>query len=152
LKNSGFASAMEEHVFYRRLPLLGICVGAQLLTNGSEEGDEPGLGWIDAITLRFPIKTEENYKVPHMGWNVAEPVVKHQLLIGFESRPRFYFAHSYHIQTSNPDSVLCKTHHGLDFASGIYKDNISGVQFHPEKSHRFGLQLLKNFSEFSNFK
>ena len=152
LKIRGFASALEEHVFCRRLPLLGICVGAQLLTKGSEEGDEPGLGWIDAVTRRFPVKTDQNYKVPHMGWNVAEPAVKHQLLIGLESSPRFYFAHSYHIQTSIPDTILCKTHHGLDFASGIYKDNIAGVQFHPEKSHKFGLKLLKNFSEILNLK
>jgi glutamine amidotransferase len=152
LKNRGFGSAMEEYVLGRRLPLLGICVGAQLLTKGSEEGDEPGLGWIDAVTRRFPMTTDQSYKVPHMGWNVAEPVVHHQLLVDLESKPRFYFAHSYYIQPSNPDSVLCKTHHGVDFASGIYRDNIAGVQFHPEKSHRFGLQLLKNFSQFSIFK
>jgi glutamine amidotransferase len=145
LRLRGFTSALEEPVLRRRVPLLGICVGAQLLTKGSEEGDEPGLGWIDAITRRFPKLDDLDYKVPHMGWNIAVPVVDHELFVGLDSNSRFYFAHSFYMQASNSDSVLCSSMHGIDFDSGIFKDNIAGVQFHPEKSHRFGLQLLKNF-------
>jgi glutamine amidotransferase len=152
LRVRGFTSALEEPVLSRKVPLLGICVGAQLLTKGSEEGDEPGLGWIDAVTRRFPMMDDVNLKVPHMGWNVALPAVQHQLFAGLDSSPRFYFVHSYYMQASNRHSVLCSSTHGLDFASGIYSNNIAGVQFHPEKSHRFGLQLLKNFSVISDTK
>lgn len=147
LRNLGFASALQEPVLNRRVPLLGICVGAQLLTKGSEEGDEPGLGWIDAVTLRFPEIERPDYKVPHMGWNIAEPALPHGLFAGFASLPRFYFVHSYHMQTAQPESVLCRTNHGVEFASGIFRDNLAGVQFHPEKSHRFGMQFLSNFAE-----
>lgn len=152
LKQRGFSTALEEPVLGRRVPLLGICVGAQLLTKGSEEGDEPGLGWIDAVTLRFDFLDCEKYKVPHMGWNIAQPEVDHRLFIGLNSNPRFYFTHSYYIQTANRSSVLCTTCHGVNFASGIYSDNIAGVQFHPEKSHRFGMQMMKNFSIISDSK
>lgn len=147
LRSRGFASALEDPVMCRGVPLLGICVGAQLLTKGSEEGDEPGLGWINAVTRRFPTMNDSAYKVPHMGWNVAIPALEHRIFDGLDSRPRFYFVHSYYMEAESVDSVLCHTKHGLDFASGIYKDNMFGVQFHPEKSHRFGLQLLNNFSK-----
>jgi glutamine amidotransferase len=133
-------------VLERRLPLLGICVGAQLLTRASEEGSEPGLGWIAAETLRFPDIPRPDYKVPHMGWNLVRPQKQHPLLEQFESAPRFYFVHSYYMRCDEPDSVLATTEHGVEFASGIVKDNIAGVQFHPEKSHRFGMQLLRNFA------
>jgi glutamine amidotransferase len=146
LRRQGFTSALEEPVLGRRVPLLGICVGAQLLTKGSEEGNEPGLGWVDAVTRRFPVFDDHSCKVPHMGWNVAEPAVDHKLFAGLDSRPRFYFVHSYYMQVTKSDSVLCSTKHGVEFSSGIYRDNIAGIQFHPEKSHRFGMQLLKNFS------
>lgn len=147
LRSAGFAAALEDPVLRRRVPLLGICVGAQLLTRGSEEGDEPGLGWIDALTQRFPALEREDYKVPHMGWNLATPRRAHALFAGFETAPRFYFVHSYQMQCARPESVLATTTHGIEFASGIAKDNLAGVQFHPEKSHRFGMQLLRNFAQ-----
>jgi imidazole glycerol-phosphate synthase subunit HisH len=146
LRQAGFASALEEPVLRDRIPLLGICVGAQLLTHGSEEGDEPGLGWIDAHTRRFPALDVADYKVPHMGWNVATPRQTHSLFTGFEQPPRFYFVHSFCMQCTLPEYVLATTTHGVEFASGIVKDNVAGLQFHPEKSHRFGMQLLRNFA------
>lgn len=147
LRNLGFADALVPLVFERSIPLLGICVGAQLLTRGSEEGSEPGLGWIAAETKKFPAIERSDYKVPHMGWNTAEPAVEHRLFSNFDKPPRFYFVHSYFMQCDEPDSVLCRTTHGVDFASGIFKNNISGVQFHPEKSHKFGMQLLRSFAQ-----
>lgn len=146
LRSAGFAQALQEPVLERGLPLLGICVGAQLLTRGSEEGTEPGLGWIAAETLRFPDLQRPDYKVPHMGWNLVRPQQTHPLFAQFETQPRFYFVHSYYMRCDAPESILAKTEHGLEFASGIVKDNIAGVQFHPEKSHRFGMQLLRNFA------
>jgi glutamine amidotransferase len=150
LKDRGFASALEEPAFSSRIPILGICVGAQLLTKGSEEGNEMGLGWIDAVSLRFPIRADPKYKIPHMGWNIVEPAIPHRLFTGMEQDPRFYFVHSYYIKTTQPNSILCRTTHGIEFASGIRRDNIYGVQFHPEKSHRFGLRLFENFSNMQN--
>jgi imidazole glycerol-phosphate synthase subunit HisH len=147
LRSAGFASALEEPVLGDRIPLLGICVGAQLLTRGSEEGDEPGLGWIDALTQRFPSLDVTDYKVPHMGWNIAVPRREHVLFAGFDKPPRFYFVHSFCMQCAEPESVLATTTHGVEFASGIVKDNVVGLQFHPEKSHRFGMQLLRNFAQ-----
>jgi glutamine amidotransferase len=146
LRNAGFAQALEEPVLQRRLPLLGICVGAQLLTRGSEEGSEPGLGWVSAETLRFPDLPGADYKVPHMGWNLVQPQQAHPLFSQYEATPRFYFVHSFYMRCDTPDSMLAKTKHGLEFASAIVRDNIVGVQFHPEKSHRFGMQFLRNFA------
>jgi glutamine amidotransferase len=147
LRSAGFASALEEPVLRYQTPLLGICVGAQLLTLGSEEGDAPGLGWIDAHTQRFPSLDAPDYKVPHMGWNIATPRQVHCLFAGFKAPPRFYFVHSFCMQCARPESVLATTTHGIEFASGIVKDNVAGLQFHPEKSHRFGMQLLRNFAQ-----
>lgn len=146
LRSLGFADALQSLVFEQRVPLLGICVGAQLLTCGSEEGSEPGLGWIDAQTLRFPQLDIPDYKVPHMGWNLAAPQQPHALFGGFEAPPRFYFVHSYYISCERQQDVLAATRHGVEFASAIAAANIAGVQFHPEKSHRFGMQLLRNFT------
>jgi glutamine amidotransferase len=146
LRNLGFADVLQGLVFEQRVPLLGICVGAQLLTRGSEEGTEPGLGWIDAQTRRFPALEVADYKVPHMGWNLATPQQPHPLFAGFDALPRFYFVHSYYISCERQQDMLAATRHGVEFASAIGTANIAGVQFHPEKSHRFGMQLLRNFA------
>lgn len=146
LRSLGFAQALVEPVLERKLPLLGICVGAQLLTRGSEEGNEAGLGWIAAQTRRFPDLPALDYKVPHMGWNLAEPQQPHALFEGFAEAPRFYFVHSYYMACDTHESLLARTHHGVDFASAVVSENIAGVQFHPEKSHKFGMQLLRNFA------
>jgi glutamine amidotransferase len=149
LRRAGFASALEDVVLNGpRLPLLGICVGAQLLTRGSEEGVEPGLAWIDAVTRRFPPLDTEGYRVPHMGWNLVKPCMPHPLFSQPDDRPpRFYFVHSYYMSCEHEQNRLATTSHGVDFDSAIVRDNVAGVQFHPEKSHKFGMQLLRDFAE-----
>jgi imidazole glycerol-phosphate synthase subunit HisH len=147
LRTLGFAEALTEPVRHRGIPLLGICVGAQLLTHGSEEGTEPGLAWIAAFTRRIPDQPNDpHFKVPHMGWNLVQPVRQHALFEGMEREPRFYFVHSYAMHCDAPESVLATTTHGVEFASAVVNANIVGTQFHPEKSHRFGLQLMRNFA------
>jgi glutamine amidotransferase len=147
LRELGFADALEDAALRRGVPLLGICVGAQLLTQGSEEGDAAGLGWIIAQTRRIPDQPQRSdFKVPHMGWNVARPTRPHALFEDFDGDPRFYFVHSYAIHCEDPASALATTRHGVEFASAVVRENVTGVQFHPEKSHRFGMQLLRNFA------
>jgi glutamine amidotransferase len=122
---------------------LGICLGMQLITSHSEEGNQPGLGWIDANTKKFP--TMNNLKVPHVGWNFAHFQKSSLLTNEIGSPQRYYFTHSYYVEVVHQENSLMKTEHGIKFDSAIVKDNIFGVQFHPEKSHKFGLKILKNF-------
>jgi glutamine amidotransferase len=128
-----------------RAPILGVCLGMQLLTRSSEEGKLPGLCWIPGVTSRFP--NQEGLKVPHMGWNVALPNTPSRLTARIGNKPNYYFVHSYCVHVDDPEHSLMKTHYGIEFDSAIGRDNIYGVQFHPEKSHRFGMQVLKNFAE-----
>lgn len=141
LKNVLDKKALEEKV-----PILGICLGMQLLSNGSEEGKLPGLGWIDSTTVRFRFEEGSNLKIPHMGWNAVDIVRDSPLISDLPDEPRFYFVHSYHVRTRNPDHVLTTTYHGIEFHSIIQRENILGAQFHPEKSHKFGMKLFENFS------
>ena len=128
------------------VPLFGICLGMQLLSDGSEEGNLPGLGLIPGRVRRFRFDTEQSsLKVPHMGWNQVKVSKIHPLADGLESGGRFYFVHSYHYECEDPADELFKTHYGYDFTAGVQRGNVIGVQFHPEKSHRFGMQLFKNF-------
>lgn len=143
LRNSSLMPFIEQAVFEMKKPILGICLGMQLLTRGSEEGTLPGLGWIDAYAYKF--KRRANLRVPHMGWNIANPTVMNTLTQGLSDNARFYFVHSYEVQCENTENILFKTSYGEPFCSGIFKDNIYGVQFHPEKSHRFGMKLFDNF-------
>jgi len=144
---SGLREMIEKKVMTDKIPVLGICVGLQMFMSGSEEGILPGLGWIKGKTIRFqPERMQETQKVPNMGWLDILPRKKSGLLEGLEDA-RFYFAHSYHVRIDNPAEELVSAHYGYDFTVGIEKENIIGVQFHPEKSHRFGMQLLKNFAE-----
>jgi glutamine amidotransferase len=142
----GFASAIPEMAMEMKIPLIGICVGAQLLTRGSEEGDEAGLGLIAAETIRFSTADCPGIKIPHMGWNVAVPQLEHPVFSGFETAPRFYFVHSYYIRCDHRQNSLATSTHGVTFDSAIFADRVVGVQFHPEKSHKFGLRLLGNFA------
>ncbi len=143
LRGSGLIPIIEEQIFTRCIPLLGICVGAQMLGNNSSEGVEAGLGWIDMDVKRFP--STESLRIPHMGWNnIATLKSNHQLSMNMHDS-RFYFVHSYYMSPKNADEILFTTHYGITFASAVAKKNIIGVQFHPEKSHRFGMQFFNNF-------
>ena len=120
----------------------------QLFTHRSEEGVLPGLGLVEAETVRFKFDGEQTgLKIPHMGWNTIQVCREHDILQGMPDEPRFYFVHSYHLKCSDPDLELASTHHGYEFTSMVTKGNIIGTQFHPEKSHKFGMRLLKNFVE-----
>jgi imidazole glycerol-phosphate synthase subunit HisH len=147
INESGLSNLLDKKVLEEKIPVLGICLGMQLLTNSSEEGKLPGLGWIPAVTKRFP--REGALKVPHMGWNLVHTSTQSRLTRGFEDEEetRFYFVHSYAVQVENQAHSILKTSYGIEFDSGIARDNIYGVQFHPEKSHRFGMKLLSNFVE-----
>lgn len=131
--------------FEDKVPILGICLGMQLLVNSSQEGKLNGLSFIDGKVLKFP--TSENFKVPHMGWNNVNINKNVILTENLNDNSRFYFVHSYYVKTKNSKNILMTTNYNLEFASGIFNKNIYGVQFHPEKSHKFGKELLKNFLE-----
>lgn len=141
LKKFNLIDTLTEKVINQKTPILGICLGMQLFTQKSEEGELPGLGFIDAETVRFKI----NLRIPHMGWNLID--IKEESLIYKEmsKESRFYFAHSYHVVCHNQSDILTTTMYGYEFISSFQKDNIIGVQFHPEKSHKFGMKLFKNF-------
>lgn len=146
LQRSGLLPVLNERVLGAGVPTLGICLGMQLMTRRSDEGHREGLGWIDAEALRFrPIDT--TLKVPHMGWNLVRPVRPSPLTDGLPDEPRFYFVHSYHVRCNTPEDVLLTTHYGGEFHSAFQHGTVSGVQFHPEKSHKFGMALLRNFAE-----
>lgn len=146
LQRLGIWDIICEKVITQKCPVLGICLGMQLLTESSEEGKLIGLGWIKAKTRRFLFEGQHTrLKIPHMGWNLVNPVSKDGLFFQFDEPPRFYFVHSYHVCCSNNEDVLGTSTYGYEFVSAIRKENIFGVQFHPEKSHKFGLKLLSNF-------
>ena len=140
----GLREVLDAKARVEQVPMLGVCLGMQLLTRGSEEGVLPGLGWIPAVTRRFP--RQEGLKVPHMGWNIAHPTTPSPLTSDLGPEPRYYFVHSYYVTVDDPADSLMRTHYGLDFDSAMGHANLFGVQFHPEKSHRFGMRLLQNFA------
>ena len=144
LEAYGLIEALNQKVMVDNTPILGICLGMQLMTSYSEEGECAGLGWIDAKTIRFPSYESTGLKVPHMGWNEVSFTNQHFLSAGLVE-PRYYFVHSYRVLCNSIENVLCTTSYGETFHSGICRDNITGVQFHPEKSHAFGMRLLENF-------
>ena len=148
LREGRLLLSLERRVLDDGVPLLGLCLGAQLLTKSSEEGREAGLGWIDAVSVRFdPTRASGKLAIPHMGWSDVKSVRPHILLETEELEPRFYFAHSYHIQCNDPSLTIGTAHHGYGFTAAIASRNVMGVQFHPEKSHIFGMRLLRNFCE-----
>jgi glutamine amidotransferase len=137
---------LSEAALERRIPVLGVCLGMQLITKGSEEGTLPGLGWIDAETIAFR-RDDPDVKVPHMGWNTVSPTRQDTLFKGLADDARFYFVHSFHVRCADDADVLGWTTHGSRFASAVQHENVMGTQFHPEKSHRFGMALLASFSQ-----
>ena len=147
LRELNLIDALHEAVLIKQKPILGICLGMKLMARESEEGNVSGLGWFDAEMVRFKISDKQRYKIPHMGWNSIH-IKKHSLLMrNIPELSEFYFVHSYHLQSNDKSDILNETVYEITFPSAIEKDNIFGVQYHPEKSHDAGAQLLKNFVE-----
>ncbi|MBS1680676.1 MAG: imidazole glycerol phosphate synthase subunit HisH [Bacteroidetes bacterium] len=146
LHNSGLINSLTKKALADKTPVLGVCVGMQLLLEGSDEGKQPGLGWIKGRNVKFDSKKLTNgLKIPHMGWTDVHPAKASGIMEGLDNGSRFYFVHSYHAQLTNPTDALIWADYGYEFAAGVGRDNVIGVQFHPEKSHKFGMQLLGNF-------
>lgn len=146
LRERELDQVLEHRALRAGVPLLGICLGMQLLTEGSEEGKLPGLSWIPGRTFRFRPGPGDPLRVPHMGWNVVRTQGPSSLTESFGTEMRFYFVHSYFVRVTHPQHSILKTRYGVEFDSGIQRGNLFGVQFHPEKSHRFGMQVLSNFA------
>jgi glutamine amidotransferase len=149
LTDLGLVPVLNKKVIVEKTPILGLCLGMQLFTRRSEEGRLPGLGWLDAETVRFRLdQTQTKLRVPHMGWNVIKVCQTNPIFEGLYEEARFYFVHSFHVLCHDAQDVLAQTHYGYEFPSVIGHGNIIGTQFHPEKSHKFGMKLLKNFVEY----
>lgn len=147
LKESGLIDVLNKKVVEDKTPILGICLGVQLFTKGSEEGNNEGLGWFDAETVKFKFDGIEQLKIPHMGWNEVEILKESKIFTDMYPDPRFYFVHGYHLKCNQEADGLTSSEYGYPFISGLEKENIIGFQFHPEKSHKFGMKILKNFIE-----
>lgn len=148
LDRSGLVPALHRKVLEQETPILGICLGMQLMTHGSEEGAQSGLSWINGQVEKFRSRDgNRDFKIPHMGWNTVKAVRKDSLLEGLGDGARFYFVHSYHVVCREPEDILAVTLYGSEFVSSVRRGNLYGVQFHPEKSHKFGMKLLRNFLE-----
>jgi glutamine amidotransferase len=148
LWRSGMRPRLDELILADRVPVLGVCVGMQILAAASDEGSLPGLGWIDGRVRHFGDSPTANaLQLPHMGWNDVRPAAASALFRHLESEARFYFLHSYYFDCARAEDVAATSNYGDDFSCAVHKDNIYGVQFHPEKSHHFGTRLLQNFAE-----
>jgi len=146
LKELGLIELLNKKVLEEKTPILGVCLGMQLFTSRSEEGTLPGLGWIDAEALKFRFDTaDRRMTVPHMGWEYVTLRKESRLWENMYEESKFYFVHSYYVRCNREEDVLLTTHYGTDYVSAFEKENIVGVQFHPEKSHKYGMQLFKNF-------
>jgi len=146
LKTSGLQDLLNELVLKERKPILGICLGAQLMTMHSEEGDVDGLQWVNANTVRFKSEKLNGLKVPHMGWSDITLQDKNPLWEGLPPEPRFYHVHTYHFAFIGNSEVSATANYGYDFTCAFHQGNIYGTQFHPEKSHKFGMKVLENFA------
>ena len=147
LHRGGFLEVLHDKVIQQKTLCLGICLGMQLFFKKSAEGALPGLGWINGEVVKFQFRPQSHLKIPHMGWNITHQKKKSPLCDAMFSENRFYFVHSYHAVCSDPEEVLLTAHYGYEFVAAVERDNIFGVQFHPEKSHRFGMKLLENFTK-----
>lgn len=149
LQKSGLRDALDREVLELKKPVLGVCVGMQMMARSSEEGAEPGLGWVDAQVVKFDTSLrEEKMHLPHMGWNKVKAIALDTLFRGLDD-PQYYFLHSYYMLPDQPDQILATSYYGVEFTSAVCIDNVFGTQFHPEKSHEWGAKLLKNFAELS---
>ncbi|MFT3679146.1 MAG: imidazole glycerol phosphate synthase subunit HisH [Ferruginibacter sp.] len=149
LQQTGFVEILNKKVLEEKIPLLGICVGMQLLFRSSEEGKLNGLGWIKGENIRFKheLFRDKQLKIPHMGWTDVSAAKQSALLADMFEEPRFYFVHSYHAKLEDPGDALLMAEYGYGYAAAVEHKNIVGVQFHPEKSHKYGLKLLENFAK-----
>lgn len=148
LEKSGMIPALNRLVLDDKVPVLGICVGMQVMANASQEGERKGLGWIDASIRRFEVsKMLHKPFIPHLGWNLIKPRVEHSLFRSIDMEKGFYFLHSYYFSTRDPAVVMATTDYGIEFASAVNSENIYGLQFHPEKSHANGMRIFQNFAD-----
>jgi imidazole glycerol-phosphate synthase subunit HisH len=147
LEASGMRPVLDELVLGAGVPVMGVCLGMQLLARSSEEGELPGLGWVDGQVKTFRSSQCQDMLLPHMGWNDVQPTASGSLFKQIAPQATFYFLHSYYFHCEQVQHVAATTHYGVDFCSAVQHKNIYGVQFHPEKSHHCGVQLLKNFAE-----
>ena len=148
LGQAGLGDFLNQRVLADKTPILGICLGVQLFTEGSDEGQLPGLGWIRGRTVAFDrSRLQLADKIPNMGWREIAVSRPNAICEDLPPEPRFYCVHSYHLQCSDPADIIMTCHHGYQIAVGIQHENIWGVQFHPEKSHKFGMKLLANFAK-----
>lgn len=148
LIKSGMREKLDELVMVKKTPVIGICVGMQMMGNSSDEGKLPGLGWIDASIKKFDeTKIKQVTRLPHMGWNDVQPLISNPLFDGLEKDALFYFLHSYYFECNDPKDILATSDYGGKFACAAHHENIYGIQFHPEKSHHYGETLLHNFAK-----
>lgn len=148
LQDAGMREPLDRLVLGQKVPVLGICVGMQILAQGSDEGNLPGLGWIPGRVRAFRTAPgAAEMPLPHMGWNDVQPAASHSLFEGMEDDARFYFLHSFYFECAQSQHAIASASYGLNFSCAVQSDNVYGVQFHPEKSHHFGVNLLKNFAE-----
>ena len=145
IKELNLLDTLNEVAIIKKKPVLGICLGMQLMANDSEEGNSEGLGWLDANVRKMQVDDTLRFKIPHTGWNKITHVKKSHLMKGIPESSEFYFVHSYHLMSNETSNILNETEYCFKFTSAIEKDNIFGVQYHPEKSHDIGEVLLKNF-------
>ena len=147
LKNTGLIEVLNENVLEKYKPILGICLGMQLMTSFSEEGNENGLGWFDCKVSSFKVEDSLRYKIPHTGWNQIKIKKESRLMKNISENSEFYFVHSFHIKNEDVKDILNSTQYEYRFTSAFEKDNIFGVQYHPEKSHNNGFKILENFTK-----
>lgn len=148
LDQSGMRHFLDEKVLEHHVPVLGVCVGMQILAHSSEEGTMPGLGWIEGVVKRFNFSSSKTpLIIPHMGWNNVKPIRSGGLFEGLEHDARFYFLHSYYFQCQKNEDIIAVADYGGEFTCAVNSGNIFGIQFHPEKSHHCGIQLLDNFAK-----
>lgn len=147
LKRRGLIDSLNQAAMGDKKPILGICLGMQLMTESSEEGDSEGLGWFSCKTAKIIAENPIQFKVPHLGWNTLHTTKAHAILQGVPSQSEMYFVHAYAVEKADKEQVLCTTTYEKEFVSGLISENIIGVQFHPEKSHAIGQRILANFTQ-----